>query len=36
MAIHEIYLGVVIYPTALYASCDIRLAYPMAVYARSI
>ena len=27
---------VVIYPTALNASCDIGLAYPTAVYARSI
>ena len=28
--------GVVIYPTAVYASCDIGLAYPTAVYTRFI
>ena len=28
--------GVVIYPTAVYASCDIGLAYPTTVYARFI
>ena len=28
--------GVVIYPTAVYASCDIGLVYPTVVYARSI
>ena len=29
-------IGVVIYPTAVYASCDIGLAYPTAVYTRFI
>ena len=28
--------GVVIYPMAVYASCDIGLAYPTAVYTRFI
>ena len=34
--IHLLKIGVVIYPTAVYASCDIGLAYPTAVYTRFI
>ena len=32
----HLYFGVVIYPTAVYASCDIGPAYPTAVYTRFI
>ena len=32
----EFMTGVVIYPTAVYASCDIGQGYPTAVYARYI